>query len=249
MGLVWCHGTVRRKQVWTDGLFTLQVAVDEVAPYEPGQFLQVGLGLGTDDHVFRPYSAASPHGSLIEFYIVRVDEGKLTPRLWNLVEGQSIEVSQRAAGSFTLTHAPRHPDLWLVGTGTGLAPYIAMLRTDAPWRTFEQIVVVHGVRYCRDLSYAEELRGWEATHAGRFRYLPMTTRESCPQGMDGRITVRLADGMLEREMGRKISPDCSTVLLCGNPAMLDEVELLLEQRGLKKHRKKSPGNIVVERYW
>jgi ferredoxin--NADP+ reductase len=248
MALNWCPGTIVEKQVWTEGLFTLRIQVSGVRPFAAGQFLQIGFQNG-DDHLHRPYSVASPYGPVIDFYIVMVDGGELTPRLWNLKTGDAIDVSERAAGSFTLSHAPKHESLWLIGTGTGLAPYIAMLRTDEPWQHFKKIVLIHGTRMRADLSYGDELRGFERTHGDRFCYLPMTTREECPQGLTGRIPVGLKDGSIEARVNCSIVPENATVMLCGNPAMLDDVENLLVERGLKKHRSKSPGNIVVERYW
>jgi ferredoxin--NADP+ reductase len=180
---------------------------------------------------------------------VRVDGGALTPRLWDLQTGDAVRISQRAAGSFTLSHAPRHPELWLIATGTGLAPYVAMLRTPIPWQTFERIILVHGVRHCRDLSYVEEFRQYSQKYGDQFHYVPMATREECPQGLSGRITTRLEDGGLERHVGATFSGDRSTVMLCGNPDMLNDMESILCARGLAKHRKKNPGHIVVERYW
>ncbi len=141
----WITTTVERKVVWAPGLFTLSIHSAEVAPFEPGQFLQLGLPLN-NKRVNRPYSVASPHGSTLEFFIVLVETGELTPHLWELEPGDSVEVSQKAAGSFTLKHCPDAKTLWLLATGTGIAPYIAMLRTEEPWRRYENIVFVHGVR-------------------------------------------------------------------------------------------------------
>jgi ferredoxin--NADP+ reductase len=248
MALRWCRGTIEQKQVWVDGLFTLKIAVEGIRPFEPGQFLQIGVSSG-ETHVHRPYSVASPFGPSIEFYVVMVEGGELTPLLWAMTPGDSIDVSERAAGSFTLSHAPRHENLWLIGTGTGLAPYIAMLRTDEPWSNYQRIILIHGTRMCADLSYADELNELARVHGPRFQYLPMTTREECPAGLSGRIPLRLEDGSIESHLGCAIQPDNSTIMLCGNPAMLDDVENLLVARGLKKHRSKSPGHIVVERYW
>lgn len=248
MALRWCPGTIEEKHIWCDGLFTLKIAVSGVQPFEAGQFLQIGVANGSD-HIHRPYSVASPFGPTIEFYVVMVEGGELTPRLWRMQPGDPIDVSERAAGSFTLQHAPKNENLWLIGTGTGLAPYIAMLRTPQPWEQFRKIILIHGTRLCGDLSYADELQEFERRHGDRFRYLPMTTREPCPTGLTGRIPLRLADGGIESHVGTPIRPDNATVMLCGNPAMLDEVENLLLERGLKKHRSKSPGHIVVERYW
>lgn len=248
MGLRWCSGKIVENHIWIDGLFTLKIAVDGILPFEAGQFLQIGFPDG-EKHIHRPYSVASPYGPVIEFYVVMVNGGELTPRLCSLKTGDAIDVSERAAGSFTLSHAPPHENLWLIGTGTGLAPYIAMLRTDQPWETYQRIVLIHGTRLCADLSYADELRGYAKKFGSRFQYLPMTTREDCPEGLTGRIPARLSDGAIEDFAKLPISADNSTVMLCGNPAMLDDVENMLVERGLKKHRSKTPGHIVVERYW
>jgi ferredoxin--NADP+ reductase len=248
MGLQWLAGKIQSKQVWTEGLFTLRIEVPGVKPFQPGQFLQIGFPNG-ESHLHRPYSVASPHGPAIEFYIVMVEGGELTPKLWQIQLDETIDVSERAAGSFTLAHAPRHEILWLIGTGTGLAPYVAMLRTDEPWREFRRVILIHGTRHCADLSYADEFRRYERERGSQFHYLPMTTREDCPDGLAGRIPLRISDGSIESRVGCSIQADNSTVMLCGNPAMLDDVENLLLERGLKKHRGKSPGNIVVERYW
>ncbi len=134
----WTPATIERKRIWDDGLFTLTVRAPEVQPFKPGQFLQLGIDL-PDGHLHRPYSVASPHGEMLEFFIVRVDNGALTPRLWSMNEGDKLDVSEKAAGSFTLDHAPDASTLWLVGTGTGLAPYIAMLRTEAPWKNTRRL--------------------------------------------------------------------------------------------------------------
>ena len=139
MGLNWCQGSIAEKQIWTEGLFTLKIAVSGVRPFEAGQFLQIGVPNG-ESHIHRPYSVASPFGPTIEFYIVMVEGGELTPRLWQMKLGDLIDVSERAAGSFTLSHVPQNENLWLIGTGTGLAPYIAMLRTEEPWQQFRQVV-------------------------------------------------------------------------------------------------------------
>ncbi len=244
----WCPATVTRKQIWTDGLFTLTIATDLVEPFVPGQFLH--LALGDDEHrINRPYSVASPHGQELDFFIVVVEEGELTPRLWQLNVGDDVQVSRRAAGSFTLKKTPAAEILWLISTGTGLAPYIAMLRTEEPWQRYEKIAVIHGVRYAADLGYSQELKQWESDHQGRFQLLQTLTREDKPGLLHGRIPQLLENGRLEQDSGWKISKDNSAVLLCGNPAMLDEMEEKLGRREMKKHRTKSPGQIVLERYW
>lgn len=250
----WCTANVVSKKVWTQGLFTISVAVPDVTEFLPGQFLQ--LGLFPEGHqgeeaklINRPYSVASPHGDVLEFFIVLVEDGELTPRLWKLEPGDSVEVSQRAAGSFTLKKTPEAETLWLLATGTGLAPYIAMLRTDEPWEKFQKICVVHGVRQFADLAYTEELKAYEEKFPGRFKLAQALTREEADGTMNGRIPSLFESGELESVTGFQCRADNSSVLLCGNPAMLDTMEELLGKREMKKHRSKSPGQIVLERYW
>jgi len=248
MALQWSTGKVTRNHNWAEGLFTLHVEVNGVAEFEPGQFLQVGLDID-GKRVFRPYSVASPWGPQLEFYIVEVDGGELTPHLARLRPGEDIQISQRATGRFTLKHAPDAEQLWLMATGTGLAPYIAMLRTTLPWQRFRKIVVVHGVRYASDLGYRDELCQLQGEHASQLCYIPCLTRETSPGTLAGRIPSLLVDGSLEAAAACSICPEESVVLLCGNPAMLDDVEAILGERGMRQHRSKKPGHIVLERYW
>ncbi len=240
-------GVITQKKVWSEGLFTLSVEAPEVLPFEPGQFLQ----LGTDTphgHVIRPYSVASPHGRLLDFFIVLVEDGKLTPHLWSKQVGDPVEVSLKAAGSFVLSRAPDGQILWLIATGTGLAPYIAMLRTEAPWQRYAKIVVVHGVRHEADLAYQEELACYKERYGDRFDAVPVVSREQCQGALHGRITTCIANGSIEAVVDHSFTPDCC-VMMCGNPDMLAETERLLGERDIKRHKPKEPGQIVLERYW
>jgi|LakMenEpi03Aug12_release.lakeMendotaPanAssembly.Ray.scaffolds.fasta_scaffold00235_61 ferredoxin--NADP+ reductase len=243
----WTPAVIERKHVWDQGLFTLTIRAPHVESFKPGQFLQLGYDL-PDGHLHRPYSVASPPGELLEFFIVMVEDGRLTPLLWKAQEGDAIDVSMRAAGSFTLDHCPQASTLWLVGTGTGLAPYIAMLRTPEPWLRYQSIVLVHGVRHARDLAYQKEIAGHQERSDGRFRYVPVVSREACPEGLSGRITTCIENRSLEERCGIEFSKDCA-IMLCGNPDMLDDCEALLGARGITKNKKKEPGQIVIERYW
>lgn len=243
----WTPAVIERKHVWDQGLFTLTIRAPQVESFKPGQFLQIGYDL-PEGHLHRPYSVASPPGELLEFFIVLVEEGRLTPLLWKAQEGDAIEVSLKAAGSFTLDHCPQASTLWLIGTGTGLAPYIAMLRTPEPWLRYQSIVLVHGVRHVRDLAYQIEIAGHHERSDGRFHYVPVVSREACPNGLSGRITTCIENRSLEERCGIEFSKD-SAIMLCGNPDMLDDCEALLGARGINKHKKKEPGQIVIERYW
>lgn len=250
----WCDATITKKKIWTDGLFTITIKADGVMPFEAGQFLQLGVypqgQVGQRDAIInRPYSVASPHGNELEFFIVVVPEGELTPKLWALDVGDSLLVNDRGAGRFTLEKTPDADHLWLFATGTGLAPYVAMLRTEAPWQRFKKIVLVHGVRHESDLAYTDELTQHQTTYPGQFELIQSLTREQSEIAMRGRIPALLASGQLETAADCKLSKDSSAVMLCGNPAMLDSMEELLNSRDMIKHRSKTPGQIVLERYW
>jgi ferredoxin--NADP+ reductase len=142
-----------------------------------------------------------------------------------------------------------------MATGTGIAPYIAMLRTQLPWQRYQNIILVHGVRHPSDLAYQVELEELQRSYNHRFQYLGVVSRlPSPPEGhanklLSGRITDCFTSGKLEQSANVKLSPENSIVMLCGNPAMLDEMEQLLAQRGLNRHKSKQPGQVVVERYW
>ncbi len=248
----WCDARVEGKKVWTEGLFTISISMPDqecqVAPFEPGQFLHLAV-MNDEKRINRPYSVASPHGEHLEFFIVVVPDGQLTPRLWNLEVGDKLQVSQRAAGRFTLKKTPDAEILWLLSTGTGLAPYVAMLRSEEIWERFRKVNVIHGVRFERDFGYAEELLQLQQKMPDRFRYVKTLTREDATGALRGRIPALLEDGSLEEACQCSLRSDNSSVLLCGNPAMLDDVVAKLEAREMKEHRSKSPGQIVLERYW
>lgn len=244
----WVESRVTGRTQWSDGLFSLRIDGTGITPFKAGQFLQLGLP-GEQEHLHRPYSVASPSGPEIEFFIVRVEQGALTPRLDQLAPGDRIDVSKRAAGGFTLEKVSDAKALWLVGTGTGIAPYRAMLHEPDIWRRFEKIVLVHGVRFQRDLGYVPEWLQMQRDRSGQFRFLPVISRESCGDSLLGRITQRLADGQLESEVGSLIHPDSAAVMLCGNPDMLEEMEAALMQRGFPKSKHGKPSSVVLERYW
>ena len=250
----WCQAKITEKKIWTDGLFTITIESPDVQKFETGQFLQLGVYKegreGDEDGIInRPYSVASPHGNQLQFFIVVVPEGELTPKLDALKVGDPILVNDKATGRFTLSKTPDADNLWLISTGTGLAPYIAMLRTEEPWQRYKKVVVVHGVRHASDLAYTEELNTYKEKYPGKFELVQSLTREQSDNALRGRIPELLASGQLEKAADCKLSATTSSVLLCGNPAMLDSMEDLLNNRDMIKHRSKAPGQIVLERYW
>ncbi|MEM9020761.1 MAG: ferredoxin--NADP reductase [Planctomycetota bacterium] len=206
--------------------------------------------------VRRAYSIASPPSEKrwLEFYIVAVDEGALTPRLFDLEVGDRLFMDTKFKGHFTLEDVPDDKDLVTVATGTGLAPFLSMYKhyRDAPGR-FNKFVFIHGVRVEEDLGYRAYLQQ-AAKDDPRVVYLPAVSRapEDSPYtGYRGRVTTMFSDGTYAEAMGRPLNPETDHVLLCGNPAMIDQLEAELVDRDgfVVKSPREKDGNLHFERYW
>jgi ferredoxin/flavodoxin---NADP+ reductase len=238
--------TVTARHDWAPGLMTLQLS--ERPQFRPGQFMNLGLALPSG-FVSRSYSLASPPGQPLQVLLARVDEGSLTPALFTLREGSTLSLDPTPQGFFTFDYVPPHRELWLIATGTGLGPFLSMLRSGEAFARAERVVLVHGVRGASELAHRAELEQLGAGGGGQFAYVPVLSRRPESALLSGRVTAHLASGELERRAGQLISPESTHVLLCGNPAMIEEVTTLLLARGLKRHRQRSPGHITTEKYW
>jgi ferredoxin--NADP+ reductase len=261
---------VRRREV-APGLLVIRVAPSGwiLPDFTPGQFAVLGLPPSAprcenaepeeapprpDLLLRRAYSIASSSRAreYLEFFVALVRSGAFTPRLWALREGDPLWLSPRVTGMFTLAEVPSGTDLVLVATGTGLAPYMSMLRSGVAAGAGRRIAVVHGARHSWDLAYRAELVALERAEP-RFTYLPVVSRpleESPPwSAASGYVQDVWFGGLLEARLGRRPSPRDTHVFLCGNPAMVDDMVERLEAEGFREHTRKSPGQIHVERYW
>ena len=200
----------------------------------------------------RAYSIASESRSdeYTEFYLTLVMSGELTPRLFNLKIKDRLYVGPKAVGVFTLDKAPgKH--LLMVGTGTGLAPYMSMLRSDLECNGQRNFVVVHGARYSWDLGYRTELTGL-ARHCGNFHYIPVITRpqeDVTWRGHSGYLQNVIASGAIEEETGLALTPDNFDIFLCGNPGMIETIITWAEGRGFTRDKGHDHGTLHVEEYW
>lgn len=246
--MTWVESRIARRHDWAEGLISLTLDV-VVSPFVPGQYVNLGLDLaGT--RVKRSYSLASGAGEPSEFYLSEVPGGVLTPDLFARGEGDSLWIDDRPLGFFTLQQVPEARHLWLFATGTGLGPFVAMLKGEEIWRRFSRIVLAHGVRQRSHLGYSESLAGWARERAPQFSYLPLITREPAPPGaLHGRLPQLIESGALEASAGLRLEPEGTHVLLCGNPNMLSDAQTALAARGLVKHRPRKPGHVSVESYW
>ncbi len=247
----WLEGSVADQARWTSRLLSLKVAIPPGAgqSFEAGQFAKLALDV-EGERIARPYSFVNAPGDRqLEFYYAVVPEGPLSPRLAMLAEGDRVFVSASATGFLVLSEVPHAQVLWLISTGTGIGPFLSILRTEAPWKAYEKVVLVHAARYPSELVYADMVSDIGRARGGQFACIRITSREASAGALSGRIPALLQDGALETRAARAISAEKSQVMLCGNPDMVREVTAVLVARGMKKHRRRSPGQITAENYW
>ncbi len=214
-------------------------AAPDAEEYEDGKMIK------------RVYSIASSSKSkeFIEFYISLVRSGALTPRLFNLKNGDRIELGKRMVGMFTLEQVPENNNIVLIATGTGVAPYVSMLRSNIMSNNTRKIVVIHGAANSWDLGYRSELMLLQNI-SDRFKYIPTVLeadKEVSKWTGDNRFVQDMwAAGVVEDALGCKPTPENTHVFLCGNPKMVESMFEHLEADGFTEHKKKSPGQIHIE---
>lgn len=244
----WIEGTVVSQKRWTQTLFTLCVDA-EVTAFEAGQFAKLALAAGSE-MVARPYSFVNaPKERPHEFYYVTLPEGPLTQRLCKLESGDTVYVAPRPSGFLVLSEVPDGTNLWLISTGTGVGPFLSILKTDLPWQRFQQVVLVHAVRHPDELTYRDSIERLLDGRGERLRVVSFLSREERPGTLHGRIPAAIEDGRLEATAGVELSVKTSQVMICGNPEMVTDTTEALKRRGMKKHRRRDPGHITVENYW
>lgn len=243
----WLTGRVIENRQWTDTLFSLRVESPRLR-FEAGQFVRIALDID-GERIAKPFSFVNaPEDPLLEFYGVIVREGPLSPRLARLKAGDTLYVADNPAGWLIASEVPPAEDLWMVATGTGIAPFLSILRTEAPWQRYRRVILVHGVRNANELVYRDLIEQVSRAWPGRLSYVRFVSREKQWGVLEGRIPAAVADGRLEAAAA-PISAERSQFMLCGNPAMLKDMAAALAVRGLKKHRRRSPGQITVESFW
>jgi ferredoxin--NADP+ reductase len=248
----WVEGRVVGKLQWTERLYSLQVEAPEVT-FAAGQFGRLALPAppgSAEEMIGRPYSFVNRPGTQPhEFYFITLPEGPLTPRLAALAPGDRIWLLPRANGFFSISEVPPADVLWCLATGTGIGPFLSILRTVEPWEKFGRIVLVHAVRFAGELTYRDVTATIAAAHPGAFTAIPVVSRGTHPDALPGRIPDLIRDGQLEARAGLALTAANSHAMLCGNPAMVEDTQKALETRGMRRHRRREPGHITVETYW
>ena len=247
------NATIIDNQRLNDNLFILKVKPEnfQIPDFKPGQFATLGLPLSLETPeklIQRAYSIASSNTekNFLEFYIAKITNGKFTPRLYDMKTGDRLWLGPKLTGNFTLDPVQTDKNLWLISTGTGLGPYMSMIRSTNLGMN-QKTILVHGVRYVEDLGYLEELNTLSKQREG-FSYFPTISRPSEHwKGRTGRIP-QLWPSLL-KETNVICSPNNSHIFLCGNPDMIKEMTSLLTRKGFKTHSRKEPGQIHTEKYW
>jgi ferredoxin/flavodoxin---NADP+ reductase len=248
MAEAWNEGRVVALKHWGGHLYSLLMEA-QIAPFEAGQFVKIGLPID-GEIVGRPYSLVNAPGEQpLEFYFILIEGGPLSQRLIKLNPGERIYIAPRTAGFLVLSEVPQAKHLWLLATGTGVGPFLSILKTATPWERFEKIVLVQAVRSRAELTYRESVAAIAAAHHEQFVFVPFVSREDTTFAIRARIPQAIDDGRLEARAGLSLSPEHSQFMLCGNPAMVRDSTDTLIARGFKKHRRRNPGHITVEAYW
>ena len=246
--------TVTWVQHWTESLFSFRTTRDPGFRFTSGQFVMVGLTLPDGKPLVRAYSIASPAWEEhLEFYSIKVPDGPLTSRLQNIEVGDSVLVGRKPTGTLVLDGLKPGRRLYMLGTGTGLAPWLSLARDPEVYERFDEVIVTHTVRQVQDLNYRRlfehDLPNDE--HLGdlvrpKLKYYPTVTRE--PFVHEGRITDLIEDGQLFRDLGNPpFDPAVDRVMLCGGPSVLVDLKRQLLERGYVEGSIAEPGDFVLER--
>jgi len=238
---------------WTPSLFSLRTTRNPGLRFASGQFVMLGLEV-EGKPLLRAYSIASAaYDPELEFYSIKVQDGPLTSRLQRIVEGDEILIGRKPTGTLVLDGLRPGANLYLVGTGTGLAPFLSLVRDPEVYERFDKVIVTHTVREVADLNYREylahelpndpDLGEWVAP---KLIYYPTVTRE--PFVTQGRITDLMASGKLFDDIGLPpLDPARDRLMLCGGPSVLADLKSLLLDKGYEEGSVANPGDFVLER--
>jgi len=238
---------------WTDRLFSFKTTRDRALRFSNGHFTMIGLE-DAGKKLLRAYSIVSPnYEDHLEFLSIKVPDGPLTSKLQHIRPGDRIIVGRKPTGTLLIDYLLPGKRLYLLSTGTGLAPFMSVIRDPETYERFEQIILVHGVREVEELAYHDYLIEHLPAHeflgdlvTSKLRYYPTVTREEFVHM--GRITELIESGKMFEDLGVPgLDPAVDRVMICGSPAMLKDLKGMLEGRGFEEGNTSTPGDFVIER--
>jgi len=244
---------VRSVRHWNDSLFSFTTTRSGGFRFRNGHFAMIGLSVAGKP-LLRAYSMASAnYDEELEFYSIKVPGGALTSQLQHIKVGDEVLIGRKPTGTLIIDNLKQGKRLYLLSTGTGLAPFMSIVRDPETYEKFEQVILVHGVRHISDLGYREELEGKLSDHplvseeaAKQLLYYPTVTRETFRN--QGRVTDLIDNGKLFSDLGvPSFDPAHDRVMICGNPAMLSGLSERLEALGFGEGNTDHQGEYVIER--
>ena len=270
--------TVLSKTTWTPNLFSFTVSRPDSFKFTAGQFVRLGvnpsqlnyykqlsavanadddLNVILNEDIFRAYSiVSSPFDEILEFFSIVIPDGAFTSQLQHLEVGDELLLNTMPFGFLTLARyqKPLPKDLWLLATGTGLAPFLSMLQDLKTWEDYEHIVLAYSARSTEELAYMDKIEslqedfGTLVDNPAKLIFIPIVTREPVEGALTERLPKLLLDGTLQARAGIDLDVDSTHVMLCGNPDMVEDTKETLKSLGLVMNRR-GEGNIAVENYW
>jgi ferredoxin--NADP+ reductase len=239
---------------WTDRLFSFTTTRDQALRFSNGHFTMIGLRGENGKPLLRAYSIASAnYEEHLEFLSIKVQDGPLTSKLQHIQVGDTIVVGRKPTGTLLIDYLTPAKRLYLIGTGTGLAPFMSIIRDPETYERFEQVILLHGVREVKELAYHDYI-----THelpqneflgemvSKQLLYYPTVTRE--PFVHQGRVTDLLQNGQISADLNvPTLSPAEDRVMICGSPEMLRDLKALCESKGFLEGNTSTPGQFVIER--
>lgn len=268
--------TVLSKTTWTPNLFSFTVSRPDSFKFTAGQFVRLGVNpshlnyykqqgeAGNDvandalnEDIFRAYSiVSSPFDEVLEFFSIVIPNGAFTSQLQHLEVGDELLLNTMPFGFLTLARyqKPLPKDLWLLATGTGLAPFLSMLQDLKTWEDYEHIILAYSARSIEELAYVDKIKSLQedfgslVDNPAKLIFIPVVTREPIEDALTERLPKLLLDGTLQERAGIALDVDSTHVMLCGNPDMVEDTKETLKSLGLVMNRR-GEGNIAVENYW
>ena len=275
--------TVLSKTTWTPNLFSFTVSRPVSFKFTAGQFVRLGVNPSQlnyykqlsavadtydeeldetvnealNEDIFRAYSiVSSPFDEILEFFSIVIPDGAFTSQLQHLEVGDELLLNTVPFGFLTLARyqKPLPKDLWLLATGTGLAPFLSMLQDLKTWEDYEHIVLAYSARSTEELAYMDKIEslqedfGTLVDNPAKLIFIPIVTREPVEGALTERLPKLLLDGTLQARAGIDLDVDSTHVMLCGNPDMVEDTKETLKSLGLVMNRR-GEGNIAVENYW
>jgi ferredoxin/flavodoxin---NADP+ reductase len=240
---------------WTPSLLSFRTTRAAGFRFAPGHYGRLGLDDANDGVIWRPFSVVSAlHDQYLEFFATLVPGGTFSSLLARAREGDTIRMEKASYGFLTIDRFAPGKDLWLIASGTGLGPFLSILRDPDTWQIYDNFVLVHSVRHGGELAYRDEIAAIPneellTASSAQLKYVPVVTRERWPGALAARIPQLIEDGRLEQAAGVKLDPQCSRIMVCGNPEMARELRGQLTVRGFRINRRAEPGQLAFENYW